>query len=551
MEKNLKNNMIKRILDYFKNGEKAVHSITGAAVIIAVMGLASRLLGLVRDRILASRFGAGDELDIYYAAFKIPDLVFNLLILGALSAAFVPVFTSLVSRDGKKEAWEMVNKVLTLMIIVLIFVTAILFFLTPWLTSLITFGFSSEKQSLVSALTRIMLFSPILMGVSGLFGGILNSFKKFFFYSLAPIFYNVGIIIGVLFFTGHFGVQGLAWGVVLGAFLHLIVQLPETLRCGMKFKINFDFKDKNLYRIVQLMVPRTMGLAVAQINLLVVTILASTLRAGSLSVFNLANNIQSVPLGLFGISFATAAFPTLSACWAQNKKDDFVENFSKTFRSIMFFAIPFSVIFIVLRAQIVRVVLGAGKFDWEDTIMTFQSLGIFSLSLFAQSLIPLLARAFFSIHNTKTPFLVGLFSGATNLVLALFLIEKYQTLGLVFAFTFSSILNMLLLLVLLRKKVGNLDEQTIIKSTWKIIFVSLVMAIFMQITKYGMSYIVNMDTFLGVFSQMATSFFVGIAIFVLIGKLTGIEELKYFSNGIRKKIFFNTKTVCGESGEEL
>ncbi len=541
MGKNSKNNMIKRIADCFKNGEKAVHSITGAAVMIAVMGLASRLLGLVRDRILASKFGAGDELDIYYAAFKIPDLVFNLLILGALSAAFVPVFTSLISRDEKKEAWEMVNKVLTLMIIVLVTVTAILFFLTPWLTSLITFGFNPEKQGAVSVLTRVMLFSPILMGISGLFGGVLNSFKKFFFYSLAPIFYNIGIIIGVLFFTGRFGVQGLAWGVVLGAFLHFLVQLPETLRCGMRFRINFDFKDKNLRRIVQLMIPRTMGLAVAQVNLLVVTILASTLRAGSLSVFNLANNIQSVPLGLFGISFATAAFPTLSACWAQNKKDDFIKNFSKTFRNIMFFAVPFSVIFIVLRAQIVRVVLGAGKFDWEDTIMTFQSLGIFSLSLFAQSLIPLLARAFFSIHNTKTPFFVGLFSGATNLVLALLLIEKFETLGLVFAFTFSSILNMLLLLVLLRKKIGNLDEQVIIKSTWKIIFASLVMAIFMQATKYGMSYVVDMETFFGVFSQMAISFFVGTAAFFLTGKLTKIEELEYFSNGIKKKIFFNTK----------
>lgn len=545
--------MIKKIAKCFRTGEEAIHSITGAAFVIAIMGLASRLLGLVRDRILASKFGAGDELDIYYAAFKIPDLVFNLLILGALSAAFVPVFTSLVSNKKEKEAWELVNKVLTLMVIGLLVVVLILFFMTPLLTQLITFGFNQEKQNAVSSLTRIMLFSPILMGISGLFGGILNSFKKFFFYSLAPIFYNVGIIIGVLFFTGKFGIIGLAWGVVLGAFLHFLIQLPETLRCGMRFRPNFDFNDKNLFKIIKLMVPRTMGLAVAQINLLVITILASTLRAGSLAIFNLANNIQSVPLGIFGISFATAAFPTLSACWAQERKDDFVENFSKTFRSIMFFAIPFSVVFIILRAQIVRVVLGAGKFDWEDTILTFQALGIFSLSLFAQSLIPLLARAFYSIHDTKTPFIVGLLSGIINFVMAFFLIEilkDNKILGLVLAFAFSSVFNMLLLLILLRKKIGELDERKIIKSTWKIIFTSFVMAVFMQFSKYELSHIVNMDTFLGVFFQMAIALLVGGMVFVWIGKIMRIEELNYFLNGINKK-FFSAKNIFNKNNNDF
>ncbi len=543
--------MIKNITNCFRNGEKAINSITGAAFLIAIMGLASRLLGLVRDRILASKFGAGDELDVYYAAFKVPDLVFNLLILGALSAAFVPVFTSLISKDKKKEAWKMVDKILTLMIITLVVVTMILFFFAPWLTGLITFGFNPGKQESVAVLTRIMLLSPILMGISGLFGGILNSFKKFFFYSLAPIFYNIGIIIGILFLVDRFGISGLAWGVVLGAFLHLLIQFPEILRCGFRFKPNFNFKDKNLLKIIKLMIPRTLGLAVAQINLLVITILASTLHAGSLAIFSLANNIQSVPLGLFGISFATAAFPTLSAYWAQKKKEQFIQSFSRTFRNIMFFAIPFSVVFIVLRAQIVRVVLGAGKFDWEDTILTFQALGIFALSLFAQSLIPLLARAFYSIHNTKIPFFVGLFSGAVNLFLALFLIKEYEMLGLVFAFTFSSILNMLLLLFLLRRKIGSLGERAIIRSTWRIIFATFIMAIFMQATKHGMSYVVNMETFLGVFFQMTVSFIVGVGVFILAGKFIKIQELDYFINGCKKRLFLKPKIVYDDSRDEI
>lgn len=303
--------MIRKIFDCFKNGETASSTISGAALLVAGLGLASRFFGLIRDRILASKFGAGDELDIYYAAFKIPDLVFNLLILGALSAAFIPVFTSLLSRDKAKKAWQLANEVLSLAVVALAVMAAVLFLLAPQLVSLITFGFSESKQEMVAVLTRIMLLSPFLLGLSGLLGGILNSFNKFLFYSLAPVFYNVGIIIGALFFTEHLGIAGLAWGVVLGALLHLSVQIPEALRCGLKFKFNFNLRDPNLRKVVTLMIPRTMSLAVVQINFLIVTVLASTLHAGSLAIFNLANNIQSVPLGMFGISFAIAAFPTL------------------------------------------------------------------------------------------------------------------------------------------------------------------------------------------------------------------------------------------------
>jgi putative peptidoglycan lipid II flippase len=293
-----------------------------------------------------------------------------------------------------------------------------------------------------------------------------------------------------------------------------------------------------------------MGLAVAQINFLVVTVLASTLNAGSLAIFNLANNIQSVPLGLFGISFAVAAFPTLASSWSTNNKKDFIHHFSKTFNNIIFFIIPFSAVFIVLRAQIVRIILGAGKFDWEDTILTFQALGIFSLSLFAQSIIPLLARTFYAIHDTKTPFFVGIFSEAANLLLALTLIKSYGILGLVWAFSISTVLNMFLLLIILRHKVGKLQEERIISSAWKIIIATLIMSTGMQITKYEISYIIDMRTFLGVFIQMGTSLLVGGLIFWVVGKLLKIKEFDEFICLVKKKTL-GLRTLSEDKRDEV
>src|SRR4030043_784621 len=215
--------MIRRIAYKLKNSQPS-NSINSAALIIAAAGILSRVLGLVRDRILAAKFGAGDTLDIYYAAFRVPDLIYNLLILGALSAAFIPVFTSLLAHEKKEEAWRLANGLLLLAILVLLFISGFFAIFTPFFMKFITPGFSGEKLSSVIKLTRIMFLSPIFLGISGIFGGILNSFKRFLIYSIAPLFYNLGIIIGALFFAPAFGPIGLAWGVILGAFLHMAIQ---------------------------------------------------------------------------------------------------------------------------------------------------------------------------------------------------------------------------------------------------------------------------------------------------------------------------------------
>jgi putative peptidoglycan lipid II flippase len=531
--------MIKRFTDNFTKGEKISESITRSAILIATMGLASRILGLVRDRILAAKFGAGDVLDAYYAAFKIPDLIYNLLILGALSAAFIPVFSSLMSRKDKEQAgWKLVNSMISVGLILVVLVAVIIFIFTDFFIGLIAFGYSDEKRELVVQMTRIMLISPIILGVSGIFGGILNSFKKFFFYSLSPIFYNLGIIFGATILSMHFGYLGLALGVVIGALMHLLVQLPEVRRCGFKFKMNFDWEDKYFKKVIKLMIPRTFGIATAQINLVVIVILSSTLPSGSLAVFNFANNLQSVPLGLFGISFAVASFPVLSRLWAQDKVDEFVDRLTGTIKKIIFFVIPISALIYALRAQIVRVALGTGEFNWEDTSLTFEVLGIFVISLWAQSLIPLLARAFYATHNTKVPFLVGIFSGILNIVLALLFIKSNGILGLVTAFTVANMVNAVLLFFSLRVRIGKIKKQGIIKLFGKVIFSTVAMLIVIQALKelIGAEPFGNTQTLLGIFTQLSVAITGGIISFIGISWLLGVQELEHFAEAIHKKL---------------
>ncbi len=531
--------MIKKFINNRILNGKPTESVAMAALIISLAGIISRILGLFRDRILASQFGAGDTLDIYYAAFRIPDLVYNLLVLGALSAAFIPVFTSLHSTDEKKEAWSLASGMLNLQTIAVFLISGTFALFSPWLLHIITPGFSDEKIAITSVFSRIMFLSPILLGISAIFGGILVSFKKFLIYSLAPIFYNVGIIIGALVFVPIMGSHGLAWGVVLGAGLHMLVQYPTVRFSGFHYRpISFSIlKNHHVRKVIRLMIPRALGIAVNQVNLLVITIFASTLAAGSLTIFTFANNIQATPIGLFGSSFAIAVFPLLSTYAAKNKWVEFSESFFKIMRQILFFIIPLSIVLIILRAQIVRVVLGSGKFDWEDTVLTFQTLGLLSISLFAQALIPLITRSFYAIHNTKTPFYIALISETVNILLVILLIGKYSVLGLAVAFSAGSLVNMSLLLIYLRKNLPGFKFSGISDWLFNIILASGITGIAIQISKYGVGHFVDIDTFLGIFLQLTASSAIGFLVFIGACHVFRIEEFHYFKHSIIKRLW--------------
>jgi len=503
----------------------AKKSILSGALIIGGASFVSRILGLVRDRIFAAEFGASNLLDAYYAAFRIPDFVFNLLVLGALSSAFVPIFVYYFNKK-KEDAWQIANSVLNLTSLFLVIISTVLFFLVPYIMFLVAPGFSGELKDLTAKLTRIMLISPIFFGISNIFSGVLNSFKKFLAYSLAPVFYNLGIIFGAIFLVPHYDIYGLAWGVAIGSGLHMLVQLPAFLHTGFKYRPIVNLKHSGVRRIGKLMIPRTMGLAMTQINLWVITVIASLESEGSISIFNLANNLQSFPVGIFGVAFSISCFPYLAEAFSKNDQVSFRNHFSSTFTKVLFFIIPASMLLLIERAQIVRLVLGAGNFDWEDTYLTAQSLGFFAIGVFAQALIPLVARAFYSIQDTRTPVVISIISVIVNIVASLILVRSLGVMGLALAFSVAAFVNILLLLITLRWKIGDLNDNEILTSSIKILILSLIMGGVAYMALNIIAPIVDMKTFWGVFVQAALAAAAGIFIYFGLAYLLRLKELK-------------------------
>ncbi len=517
----------------------------------------SRFLGIFRDRILAGQFGAGDTLDVYYAAFRIPDLIFNLLVLGALSAGFIPTFIALLekkselvkdilSRNKHEEAWRLASNILNIIALAILALCAAGMVFAPWFTKFLAPGFPAAKQAATVVLTRIMFFSPLLLGISSVFGGILQSFRRFFVYSLAPIMYNIGIIVGAIFLVPVWGIYGLAWGVVLGALLHLLIQMPAVFSLGFRYRPLLDLADRNVREIIRLMVPRTLSLAISQINLLVITVIASLLNSGSLTIFNFANNLQSFPIGLFGISFAVAAFPTLSAAAFDRKK--LVENVSTVLRQILFFVVPATVLLLTLRAQIIRVVLGTGQFDWEDTILTMHTLGFFTLSLFAQACLPLLVRVFYARHNAMLPFLVGLGSAVINVILSLIFATRWGVPGLALAFSIASILNFIALWLILRYELGSIDEERILLAAVKFAGAAMAAGLAVQGAKLLVWPFIDMNRTWGVMTQGAAAGIAGIVVYAAFCSLFKSEEFFYFWSSFKRKMPWG-KVKTGDHGE--
>lgn len=520
--------MIQKLLN------KQSHTITGAAIIIGAASFVSRIIGMVRDRLFAHYFGAGDITDAYYAAFKIPDLVYNLLVVGALSAGFIPTFVELLHKD-KKEAWRITNAIINILGLLLIIICTFLIIFTPQLTHVLVPGFEGKKFEMTVMLSRIMFISPVLLGISSILSGVLQSFKAFLVYSLTPILYNLGIIIGVVIFVPLFGLQGLAYGVVLGALLHLLIQIPSFIHHGFHYQMLFLWRNAYVRKIGILMIPRMFGMAARQINFLAITIIASTLSSGSIAIFSFADNLQSVPSGIIGISFGIAIFPTLAQFAAQKDITKMSEQIAHTVKQIMFLIIPCTIIFLLLRAQIVRVVLGTGEFDWEATILTARALAFFSISLFAQALIPLLARSFYALQDTWTPFIIGITTSIINVLVALYISDTYGIIGLIASYSFSMILQVVLLWIFLRRKLKTLHESDIVITLLKISIAAFLMALVVQGLKYPLAYIVDMQKLWGILIQGATSGTIGLLIYGFVSSQLKLREMKVLQESLKKK----------------
>ena len=514
---------------------KKSNTISSAAYIIMGASFLSSILALFRDRLLANSFGAGNELDIYYAAFRIPDFIAMVMIMGAISAAIIPIFSSKVSKN-KEEAFKFLANLINVFLFSLIVVSIILTIFVPQLLSLIVPGFSGEKKEATILLTRIMFLSPILLGISNIISGVLRVFKRFLITSIAPILYNVGIITGILVFVPRFGISGLAWGVVFGGFLHLLVQIPILFKLG--YIPRFSLKiDKSVIKTIKLTIPRAIGLAAGQINLIVITAIGSTLATGSIAIFSLANNLQSIPITLVAVSLSTAAFPFLSLHFARQEKKKMIDEFSRTFIKILFFIIPISALVFLLRAQITRVILGTGQFGWVDTQLTAASLGVFSFAIFAYGLSMLISKTFYAISNTVIPAFITLVTVAFNIVLSytfiwllsftnFFSLALFQFLdiskvgensviGLPLALAISGIFQLVLLLVFLYKEIGDFGFKKIIHAFREILVATIFLGAAIYFSAYLMAGLVDMTTFIGIFLQGLVSGIAGLIVYLL------------------------------------
>ncbi len=546
-------------------------TIGAAAGILAISALISRILGIIRDWLLAKTFGAGPELDIYFAAFRIPDLVYNILIAGGVVVAFLPLFAEYFSKfeklrfshasaeasANKDEAWRFTNNTLNIFLFFLIFLCFVLFIFTPSLIKLITPGFTSYQLTQTIFLTRLMFLSPILFGLSAIFSGILQYFNRFLVYSLCPILYNLGIIFGILFLTSKLGILGVVMGVILGALFHFLIQIPSARNCGFKYQPIFNFREPGIKRIFLLMIPRTLGVAAQQINLIVITAIASTLAVGSIAIFNLANNLQYFPIGIIGISFAVASFPALSRAWAELKREEFLKNFSSVFRQILYLIVPISFLIFILRNQIVEIIYRHGQFTQTSAQLTAACLGLFCFGIFALSLIPLIFRVFFSFQDTKTPTLIAISSMVLNIILSFYFtwllafsnsfqafiknslslekIDQIAVVGLPLAFSIAAIFQLILLMIFLYKRIGDFKLKEILNSFLKIFLASILMIVGIYLILHLISPLLPIQTFLGVLFQTVIASLVAVLIYILATFLLKSPEIQTLKLLVFKK----------------
>lgn len=425
-------------------------------LLLAVSSLLSRFLGVLRDFVFAKIFGVGAEggifaLDAYFAAFRVPDLLYTLLIAGAMSAAFIPIYTRLMKK-GDREASLFASRILNGLLIILLFFSILAWIFAPVLVPFIAPGFEGELMKTTVELTRIMLLSPLLLGLSSVFQGIENSHKTFWGIALAPIVYNLSIILAAWFFAPEFGVYALAWGVVIGAALHFLVQIPGGMQSSFKYHFNFQFSSKEVRDFITLSVPRLFGISVSQIGIFVDTIIASLLALGSISIFNYALNLQSLPYGVVAISLSVAVFSTLSEQANDTKK--FMKTMRKSLHTIIFWALPAVVGLYILRTTIVALILKGGAFDESATLMTSLTLGIFIWAAIGQSIVPLFARAFYSLHETKTPVFIAFFAVLLNVSSSLILTQIYgfEVWALAVSAVISASVNAVLLWIFLSRR---------------------------------------------------------------------------------------------------
>ncbi len=534
---------MKRVWDIIGRKQTTVSS---AATILILMVLASRILGLIRDRLLSARFSP-EELGVYFAAFRMPNLIFELLIMGALTSAFIPVFTKYITRNEEKKGWRMTATLINVSLILLGLLSLPMLLWTRELSQFLAPGFSAAEIDQMVGFTRFMVVAQVLPLLIGSFlTGLLQSYNLFIVPALAPVIYNVGIIAGILIFSPMWGLYGAVIGVGLGALLFMLIQMPLLFRIGYRHSLSLDIKDQGVREVGRLIGPRTFGLAVSQIDMTVDLMLASLLGSRMVTIFNFAQHLQQLPVGLFGASIAQAALPTLSAASVKQDSEHFRQTIIKAIHQIFFFVMPASVFFIVLRIPIVRLVFGASRFDWDATVLTGITLSAFSISLFAQSLVHVLARGFYALYDTKTPVKVSVISIVINTILSVLFVQYWRlpiwSLGL--STSIASIVNATILFVLLDRRLGTFPRWELFGSPVKMLLASVFAgcAIFVPLKVFD-QLVFDTTRTVGLLFLTGTATAAGLTVYLTIAWLFNVSEVVSFLSLIRRATKANSVTL--------
>ena len=561
--------MVKKILTFLN---KEFHGVNEAALLLGGFAFLSQLLGLVRDRTLAHIVGAGPTLDIYYAAFRIPDFLYISIASLASITVLMPFLVDKIhaSEDGANNARKFLNNVFSAYMLFMICISLVVVILMPYIAHLIAPGFTEEQIRLLVTTSRIMMLSPIFIGLSNLIGTVTQLFKNFFVFSLSPIFYNVGILSGIFFIYPHVGVPGLAVGVILGALLHLAIQIPVVVGHGFFPRIVKKINWSEILNVVKLSAPRTFTLSCNSLAFMALIAMASTLKSGSISLFTFSYNLQSVPVGIIGISYSVAAFPILVKSFSMKDMDSFINQITSAARQIIFWSIPVLTLMIVLRAQIVRVVLGSNTFSWADTRLTAAAAALFVLSLTSQGLVLLFVRGYYAAGNTKRPLLINVFSSFMMIVFAYLFVHLFSNnagllafiesilrvkdvpgtimLALPLAYTSGSLLNFFLIWFLFKKEFLNYKSSKLAVTFFQTVVSSVIMGLTAYVALGLFDDVFNLTTGQGVFMQGFLSGLVGISFGILTLSLMKNKELSDLAKALSHK-FWRGRVIAPEQGE--
>jgi putative peptidoglycan lipid II flippase len=459
-----------------------VGAVASAAGIVALGFIVSRMLGVLRSVVIADAFGTDPELSAYWVAFRLPDLVFQLLAGATLSAAFIPTFSRVVLRSGDEAGWRLASSVLNLVAIATFVTAAVAFIaapvLVPWLAPGLgeATGREAELRALAVELTRLMLISPLFFGISGMLMGILNARQHFMAPAFAPVIYNLGIILGAVFLAGPLGVHGLAWGVVVGALGHLLVQVPALRSVGWRWSPTLSLGSKDVLDVLRLMGPRVIGLGASQINFLVIIFFASFVSDAAISAVNYAFLMMMLPVGVVGMAISTAVFPTLAAHAAAKETAQLRLTISNVLRVILFLSVPASVGLAILAEPAVRLLLERGEFGPDSTDLVVDALVLYSIGVAAHAGVEILSRGFYALADTRTPVTIAVIAMALNVAFAALLVQPFGVGGLAAAASLSALIEFGLLARLLDVRLGGLDRLPLRRSIGSTVIASVVMA---------------------------------------------------------------------------